>query len=414
MGFYVNIVTEIEILLCNMIKRELYLQKLIKLKDKRLIKIITGIRRCGKSTLFELFRNYLSENNVEDNRIISINFEDIDFENLRDNKVLYQYIKSKLVQDKMNYVFLDEIQNVPDFQKVVDSLYIQNNVDLYITGSNAYLLSGEIATLLSGRYIEIKMLPLSFKEYISTFLDKTDLSRKYRDYLVNSSFPYALELHGDKSLINDYLSGIYNTVVLKDVVARRNIADVSMLESVIRFMFDNIGSLVSMKKISDTMTSCGRKISTHTVESYLSALCDSYILNKVGRFDIKGKQYLKTGEKYYLTDIGLRYFLLGSKPADYGHILENIVYLELLRRGSSVFIGKAGDMEVDFIAFQDGDTEYYQVALSVKDDETLQRELRSLDSVSDHNPKYLITMDEVPIISHRGIKQINAIDWLLQ
>ncbi len=397
-----------------MIKRETYLHKLVGFKDKKIIKIITGIRRCGKSTLFQIFKDYLLKNGIEKEQIIMLNFEDADFENLLDRKILYNYLKEKLLPQKMNYIFLDEIQNVNEFQKVVDSLYIRDNVDIYITGSNAYLLSGEIATLLSGRYVEIKMLPLSFNEYISYFPDKTDINRRYRDYLVNSSFPYALELQGNKALINDYLRGIYNTVVLKDIVARRNISDVFMLESVIRFMFDNIGSIVSIKKISDTMTSQGRKISTHTVENYLSALCDSYILSKVSRFDIKGKQYLKTGEKYYITDIGLRYMLLGSKVTDYGHILENVVYLELLRRGYEVFIGKVAQTEVDFIATKSGNTEYYQVALSVSNSQTLERELRPLDSISDHNPKYVLTMDEVPEISYKGIKQINAIDWLLE
>lgn len=397
-----------------MIKRETYLHKLIGFKDKKLIKIITGIRRCGKSTLFQIFKDYLLENGIEKNQIIMVNFEDADFENLLDRKILYNYLKEKLLPQKMNYIFLDEIQNVNEFQKVVDSLYIRDNIDIYITGSNAYLLSGEIATLLSGRYVEIKMLPLSFAEYISYFPDKTDINRRYIDYLVNSSFPYVLELQGNKELINDYLRGIYNTVILKDIIARRNISDVFMLESVIRFMFDNIGSMVSIKKISDTMTSQGRKISTHTVENYLSALCDSYILNKVSRFDIKGKQYLKTGEKYYLTDIGLRYMLLGSKATDYGHILENVVYLELSRRGYEVFIGKVSQNEVDFIAIKSGNTEYYQVAFSVSNCQTLKRELCPLDSISDHNPKYLLTMDEVPEISHKGIKQINAIDWLLE
>ena len=397
-----------------MIKRETYLHKLVGFKDKKIIKIITGIRRCGKSTLFQIFKDYLLKNGIEKEQIIMLNFEDADFENLLDRKILYNYLKEKLLPQKMNYIFLDEIQNVNEFQKVVDSLYIRDNVDIYITGSNAYLLSGEIATLLSGRYVEIKMLPLSFTEYISYFPDKTDINRRYRDYLVNSSFPYALELQGNKALINDYLRGIYNTVVLKDIVARRNISDVFMLESVIRFMFDNIGSIVSIKKISDTMTSQGRKISTHTVENYLSALCDSYILNKVSRFDIKGKQYLKTGEKYYITDIGLRYMLLGTKVTDYGHILENVVYLELLRRGYEVFIGKVAQTEVDFIATKSGNTEYYQVALSVSNSQTLERELRPLDSISDHNPKYVLTMDEVPEISYKGIKQINAIDWLLE
>ncbi len=397
-----------------MIRRDLYLKKLIAYKDKNLIKVITGIRRCGKSTLMEIFQGYLLENGVAKERILSINFEDIDYEELTDPKILYEYVKERLAPDKTNYLFFDEIQNVKEFQKVIDSLYIKKNTDIYITGSNAYMLSGEIATLLSGRYVEIEMLPLSFKEYISTFEDKTDLSRKYGDYLQNSSFPYAIELKNNMDLVRDYLKGIYSTIVLKDVVARNNIADVSMLESVIRFAFDNIGNLCSIKKISDTMTSAGRKISTHTIENYLSALINSYILYRARRYDIKGKQYLKTGEKYYAVDIGLRYLLLGNKNVDYGFILENVIYLELLRRGYDIYVGKIDSWEVDFIALKEGVTEYYQIALTVKDQSVLERELFPFDKIGDHNPKYLLTLDEQPLTIHNGIKQINAIDWLLE
>ena len=396
------------------IKRDYYLKALINRMHNHLIKVVTGIRRCGKSTLFILFQNYLLNNEVTKEQIISINFEDIDYEELLDYKALYKYIKERLIPNKMNYIFLDEIQNVPNYQKAVDSLFLKDNIDLYLTGSNAYLLSGEIATLLSGRYIEIQMLPLSFKEYVSYFNDKTDLARKYTDYLINSSFPYTLELNGLKKNIREYLGGIYSTVVLKDIIARKNINDVFMLESIIRFMFDNIGNLCSIKKIADTMTSDGRKITSPTVESYLSALVDSYILYKVRRYDIKGKQYLKTGEKYYVVDIGLRYYLLGTKKVDMGHILENIIYLELLRRGYEIYIGKVGSTEVDFIAINDEGIEYYQVALTVHDEKTLERELYPLNSISDHNPKYLLTLDNDPITSHNGIKQINAIDWLLK
>lgn len=397
-----------------MIERKEYLNTLIDFKDKHIIKVLTGIRRCGKSTLFILFQNYLLNNEVTKEQIISINFEDIDYEELLDYKALYKYIKERLIPNKMNYIFLDEIQNVANYQKAVDSLFLKDNIDLYLTGSNAYLLSGEIATLLSGRYIEIQMLPLSFKEYVSYFNDKTDLARKYTDYLINSSFPYTLELNGIKKNIREYLGGIYSTVVLKDIIARKNINDVFMLESIIRFMFHNIGNLCSIKKIADTMTSDGRKITSPTVENYLSALVDSYILYKVRRYDIKGKQYLKTGEKYYVVDIGLRYYLLGTKKVDMGHILENIIYLELLRRGYEIYIGKVGSTEVDFIAINDEGIEYYQVALTVHDEKTLERELYPLNSISDHNPKYLLTLDNDPITSHNGIKQINAIDWLLK
>ncbi len=397
-----------------MLQRQEYLDKLIGFKDKQLIKVITGVRRCGKSTLFELFQDYLFKNNVDKTQIININFEDVDFEELTDYKKLHEYINSKLIKDKMNYIFLDEIQNVPSFQKAVDSLYIKKNVDLYITGSNAYFLSGELATLLSGRYVEIKMLPLSFKEFLSSFEDKTDLTRKFRAYLENGSFPYVLDLNNDKKLIGDYLNGIYNTVILKDVVARKKIIDISMLESIIKFMFDNVGNSTSAKKISDTMTSYGRKITSPTVENYLSALTNSFIFYRVNRYDVVGKQYLKTGEKYYAVDLGLKYFLLGAKKQDLGHNFENIVYLELLRRGYDVYIGKVGVNEVDFIAIKEGIREYYQVAQTVQAEETLARELKSLESIKDHYQKFLITMDEQPLTSHKGIKQINAIDWLLE
>jgi predicted AAA+ superfamily ATPase len=282
---------------------------------------------------------------------------------------------------------LDEIQHVREYERAVDGLFIRKNTDLYLTGSNAWMLSGEIATLLSGRYVEIPMLPLSFREYRSAFPKSAEPSRLYRDYLINSSFPYTLELEGNRDLIRDYLGGIYNTILLKDVVARKRISDELMLESVTRFLFDNIGNLSSTKKISDTMVSMGRKISVHTVEQYLSALTDSFILYRAGRFDVKGKQYLKTGDKYYLADIGLRYYLLGSKDADQGRMLENVIYLELLRRGYKVHVGKVDAAEVDFVALKDGYAEYYQAALTVRDSKTLERELFPLRKIADHNPK---------------------------
>lgn len=398
-----------------MIPRKLYLDKLIGFKDKKLIKIITGIRRCGKSTLFELYQQYLMHNGVEKEQIISVNFEDVDVSELKDYKKLHKYIKDKLLADKMNYVFLDEIQLVPDFQIAVDSLYIKKNIDLYITGSNAYMLSGEIATLLSGRYIEIQMLPLSFKEFVTALNSTENLSRKYTRYITESSFPQVLEFEGDKDKIREYLGGIYNTIILKDIVARKKIADYMMLDSLVRFMFNNIGNMTSTNNIANSMKSQGRAITVHTVERYISALTDSYILYRVGRYDVKGKQYLKTGDKYFLADIGLRYYLLGKKNADFGYILENIVYLELLRRGNKIFTGKVGNNEIDFITeTKDGLIEYYQVALTVREEKTLKRELLPLESIKDHNTKYLLTLDEDPQVSHNGIKQINALDWLME
>lgn len=396
-----------------MIKRDSYLKKLIGFKDHPLIKVITGIRRCGKSTFLELFREYLLENGVKNDQIISINFEDMNFSNLDDAQKLHDFVDSRLKKNAKNYVFLDEIQKVAYFQKAVDSLYIKKNVDIYITGSNAHLLSGELATLLSGRYVEIEMLPLSFKEYIE-FTGKSDLSRKFADYIRYSSFPFAVYLNNDAGKVRDYLGGIYNTVILKDVVAKKKIADILMLESVVRFMFDNIGSLLSTKKIADTMTSDGRKISTHTVESYISALMDSFIIYRAKRYDVKGKQYLKTNDKYYICDIGLRSFLLGNKGGDAGYVLENVIYLELLRRGYDVYVGKVGDKEVDFVAIKQDTVEYYQVALTVRDENKLKTELASLQAIPDHNPKYLLTLDDDPPANHNGIRQINAIDFLLE
>lgn len=339
--------------------------------------------------------------------------EDGDYRGIRTSEKLYQYVESKLVKSNKNYVFLDEVQQVENFQEAVDWLYVKKNVDLYITGSNAFLLSGELATLLSGRYVEIKMFPLSFKEYISAYPGNTNTGALYMNYLQNSSFPGALEL-ARKQDIRVYLEGIYNTILLKDIVTRKKISDPSMLQSVVEFMFDNIGNMYSSTKIANAMTSSGRKISVPTVENYLSALCDSFILYKVGRYDIKGKQYLATGAKYYVADIGLRYFILGTKQADMGHILENIVYLELIRRGYEVHIGKVGDAEVDFIAIGAEGEEYYQVSQTVLEEQTLKRELSSLDAIKDHNPKYLLTMDYTPLTSYNGIKQVNVLEWLLK
>lgn len=394
-----------------MINREEYLDRLISFRDKQLIKVVTGIRRCGKSTLFDLYKDYLLDSGVKEDQIISINFESAEFYDIRNFRDLYNEVRSRLVSDRINYVFLDEVQQVPDFQRACDSLYILKNVDLYITGSNAGLLSGELATLLSGRYVEIKMLPLSFREYISA-KGESDLSRKYRDYLMNSSFPYTTELDNRKDILA-YLDSIYTSIVLKDIVRRRNISDVAALERVIRFMFDNIGNPCSATRISNTLKSGGSGISVHTVDNYLQALCESFVLYKVSRFDIRGKQLLQTQEKYYIADIGLRYYLLGTKPADMGHILENIVYLELLRRGYEIYTGRQDAGEVDFIAINETGTEYYQVSLTVRDDNTLKRELASLDSIPDHNPKYLLTLDDDPPVSHNGIRQLYVLDWLI-
>lgn len=394
-----------------MIKREKYIEELKRWKDKDLIKVITGIRRCGKSTLFTLFIDYLKEIGISEDHIISINLEkpEYEFEGYMD---LYNFVKSKIKDNEKYYVFLDEVQNIDKFQKAVDGLYIMKNVDVYITGSNALLLSGELATLLSGRYIEIKMYPLSFKEYALYYNKEAD-EKLYLQYINRSSFPYTLKLETEEE-IDAYLDGIYNTIIIKDVAQRRKITDTSMLRNITKFMFDNIGNVLSIKKIADTLTSDGRKMSTHTVENYLDYLVESYVFNKVPRFDIKGKQYLQSGEKYYATDVTMRYSLLGRRNIDAGHILENIVYLELLRRGYRVYIGKTGEKEVDFVAQNKDGFTYFQVAYTTREESTLKRELTPLQEIKDHYPKYILTMDIDPIADFNGIKKMNVLDWLLE
>ena len=398
-----------------MIERKGYLDQLIRFKDKDLIKVVTGIRRCGKSTLFELFINYLKENGIKNDQIITLNLEDADY-NFDNYKELYDYVNKKIDSEKQYYVFLDEVQNVPMFQKAVDSLYIKKNVDVYITGSNAYLLSGELATLLSGRYVEIKMLPLSFREYLSAF-DFTVKSKYeyFLDYMRNGGMPGNIPIIQDNpNDLDTYLEGIFTTVVYKDIIARNNITDRMLLESVLRFMFDSIGSPISTKKISDTLTSKGISTSNHTVENYISAFLDSFLIYKAERFDVKGKNILARDYKYYVVDQGLRSYLLGKKAdSDMGHILENIVYLELLRRGYKVYVGKVDDLEVDFVCENRDGLRYYQVALSVRDDAVLERELKSLQKTGDHYPKCLLTLDMDLETDYDGISKINVIDWLL-
>ena len=392
-----------------MVKRTEYLEKLKKIKDMQIIKVITGVRRCGKSTLLSQFRTFLMESEVLEEQIISINFEDLKFEDLKNYKALYQYIEERLVPNKKNYIFIDEIQEVENFQRAVDSLFIKDNTDIYITGSNAMMLSGELATLLSGRYIEISILPLSFSEYLK--LDEIhDVRQAWNKYFENGGFPYAIQIKDD-DIRKDYLMGIYNTVLLKDIVARNKVKDITLLESVVKFLFENIGNIVSPKKIADTLVSYGRKTTSSTVENYIEALKSSFILYKVGRYDIKGKQHLKSLEKYYIVDIGLRKLLINKKHSDIGHILENIVYLELIRRGYTVYIGKIGDLEIDFIAERNNEREYYQVSATILDENTFKREIMPLKKVKDNFQKFIISMDEINL-SEDGIKHLNILDFL--
>ncbi len=395
------------------IQRPEYLDFLIRSRDKQIIKVLSGVRRCGKSTLFEMYRDYLLDNGIRENQIISINFEDIEYESLTDYLQLYNYVKDRLLPDRMNYVFLDEVLHVAQFEKVVDSLFIKKNIDLYITGSNAYFMSGELATLLTGRYIELKMLPLSFKEYCDGNKKDIPLSQKYLSYIQSGSFPYLLHYENSQKEVQEYLWGIYNSILLKDVVARYKISDVMMLESVTRFIFDSIGSQLSITKIANTLTSTGRKIDQKTVEKYVRALTESLLIYQAGRYNIKGRQHLKTLEKYYVVDIGLRFLMLGNRSSDVGHILENVVYLELLRRGFAVYVGQVGELEVDFVALSETGTTYYQVAATVREKSTLDRELAPLLKINDHYPKLILTLDEDPEADYEGITRINALDWLL-
>ena len=394
------------------IVRKEYLERLRNLKHKKLIKIITGIRRCGKSTVMEMFRDELLENGVSENQIIFLNFEDYDNKHLRNPDELYSYIKERLTQ-KMNYIFLDEIQRVENFPEIVDSLYIKDNVDIYITGSNSSLLSSEIATLISGRYVEIKMLPLSFTEFVQATKQEKQLSQAYRQYVETSSFPYVIELLQTPDEINSYLEGIYNTILVKDIIDRKKIADTLVLKSVSQFLFDNIGLELSSKRIADTLTSNGRKSDSKTIEKYITSLEESFIVYKASRYNIKGKEYLKSLEKYYVSDIGLRNFMLGKKAMDVGHILENIVYLELIRRGYEVYVGKVDDMEIDFVAQNTQGNTYIQVSASVRDENTLARELKPLKAVRDNYPKILLTLDDDPDGDYDGIIRKNALDWLM-
>ena len=397
-----------------MIQRIEYLEELKRWKNIDVIKVITGIEGCGKSTLFKLFINYLKENNIKDDQIIYINLEDISYD-FKDYKELYNYINNKINLNQKYYIFLDEVQNVKFFQKAVDSLYIKKNVDVYITGSNAYLLSGELATLLSGRYIEIKMLPLSFKEYITAF-DNNNYYQLFLDYMKNGGMPGSVNISKDSpNDVDKYLDGIFSTIVYKDIISRNNITDKLLLESILKFIFDSVGSPISVKKISDTLTSRGLSTSNHTVENYLTAFLESFLIYKAERFDVKGKNLLARDYKFYTVDSGIRSYLLGKKSdSDMGHILENIVYLELLRRGYRVYVGKVDDLEIDFVAENRNGLKYYQVALTVRDENVLARELRALEKTKDHYPKTLLTLDMDLESDYNGITKINVIDWLLK
>ena len=389
---------------------------LLRWQEKSVIKVISGLRRCGKSTLLLLFREKLQQQGVSNEQIQSLNFEDLAYDPLAsDDHLLYQRLQERLIPDKMNYIFLDEVQHVQSFEKVVDSLYIRPNVDLYITGSNAYFLSGELATLLSGRYVELRLLPLSFAEYCqSAKAQGKTPAQNYREYVSTSSLPYTLNLD-DADSLTDYLRGTYSTIVLKDIVARLGITDINILESVTSFLLDSIGNLITPRRIADTMTSMRRRIDPRTVEKYLHALTDSLLLYRAQRYDLRGKQLLNSNAKYYAADLGFRRLLASGKRPDSGHVLENVIYLELLRRGYDVRVGQLPDGEIDFIAMKNDELIYYQVSLSILDEHTRTRELAPLQKRRDNYPKYLLTLDEMlPDENYDGILRRNALDWLLR
>jgi hypothetical protein len=400
-----------------MIVRESYLKKLRQLKDQDLIKVVTGVRRCGKSTLLEAFRNELLENGVSPGNIVFLNFEERENLTLCNWSALYDEIILKVKPDKKNYIFLDEIQLVADFEKLVNSLFVKKNIDLYITGSNAYLLSSELATLLTGRYIAINLHPYSFREYISAFPDEKNSDRLFRNYLNNTAFPGAVTLSKSApDLVSDYLQSIYDTVIRKDIVKRHNLRKFDNLQRVIEFLFDSVGSLVSPTNIAEQLNrNSDKRISHNTIIKLINYLTEAYILYSAPRYDIKGKELLLTNEKYYIVDLGLKSVLQTNvHNADLGHKLENVIYFELLRRGGKVFVGKNRDKEVDFILQKPGnEREYYQVAYTVNDEKTLERELTSFRAIKDNYPKYLLTLDYDNSVIE-GIHKRNVIDWLLE
>lgn len=401
------------------IERPEYLDWLVRWREKQIIKVVSGVRRCGKSTLFELYREYLLGTGVEESQFIVLNFEDVEFEHIADYKLLHQYVLERLLPDKMNYIFLDEIQHVDEYEKAVDSLFLKENCDVYITGSNAYFLSGELATVLSGRYVELQMLPLSFSEYCAglTNTEAVALPRaeKFNRYIELGSFPYVLRFELGKREAREYMQGLYNTVLLNDVVKRKKISDVGMLKNVTKFMLHNIGNKASSTNIANTLKSAGKGADQKTVDRYLDGLKEALLLYEATRYNIKGRQYLTTQSKYYCVDTGLRNMLVRGKESDIGHILENIVYLELLRRGYEVFVGEMDDGEVDFVARTEDDRfEYYQVAASTLDENTLKRELAPFKRITDNYPKTLLTLDEAfGTADYYGIGKRNVLEWLL-
>lgn len=410
--------------------RPRYMDWLSRWKDKDLIKVVTGLRRCGKSSTLTLFREHLIASGIDNSRILAVNFESLDEEYPREARALYAFVVERLAPNVTNYVFLDEVQHVENFERAVDALFVRDDVDLYITGSNAYFLSGELATLLTGRYVELRMLPFSFAEYLqarNSLVDastthvsqtgapptQTNAEHLFNDYLLYGGMPFVAQLHDEQS-ISDYLAGVFNTIVMQDVARRHPRMDMHSFMATASFVADNIGSITSRQKIANTLSAAGTKTAPVTVSDYLDALIENFLLFKVDRYDIKGKEYLKTLEKYYLGDLGFRFWLLGKNQGDLGHRLENAVYLELLRRYQRVFVGRVGRLEADFIVESNQGPRYFQVAQTILDDNVRQREFASLEAIKDNYPKTVLTLDKVGTGDYNGIAHTNIIEWMLQ
>ena len=398
-----------------MVIRSNYLKRMIDAKDTEFIKVITGVRRSGKSTLLMMFKDYLLNNGVNEKNIIYINFESAMFDDIKNYKDLYNYVKDKIKKEKI-YLLLDEVQNIESWEKAINSFNVDFDIDIYITGSNAYLLSSELSTLLSGRYIEIKMYPLSFKEYLLfNNYDNGNLEDKFNEYLKYGGLPAITTIKDNNELVLSYLTDIYSTIVKKDIIDKNNIKDTALLENIIKYLSNNIGSPISSTKISDYLNSnkIVEKANHQTIDNYLNMLEKSFIIYKADRTDIRNKSLLKTLGKYYISDTGIRNIILGFRNIDEGHLLENVVYLELLRRGYRVNIGKTNDYEVDFVAENPNDIKYYQVTRSLSNEEVKERELRRLNSIDDNYEKIILTMDKSINNDFNGIKVVNIIDWLI-
>ena len=405
-----------------MVERKEYLDALLSWKDEQVIKVVTGIRRCGKSTLLAQFQQRLLQDGISSEQIVSVNFEELEYEELQDYHRLYAYLKERLVPGKTTYIFLDEVQKVPAFEKVVDSLYVKPNVDIYITGSNAWMLSGDLATLLTGRYVEIRMLPLSFREFIT--LTGLNEEEGLAEYLRHGGLPYVAQMNRTNEKVEAYLEGIYNTVIVKDIEdrqsrresdpAKRKITDIALLKTIAKYLASVVGSPVSIRSVTDYLISSGRKVSPNTVDDYVEALTESFIFYPVDRFDIVGKQLLKIGKKLYIVDPGLRNHILPRKAYDLGFTLENVVYLELLRRGYRVSIGKLGNTEVDFVAEKQGELTYIQVTADMTAQETFDREMRPLTLIRDNYEKLILTADHLTVGNYNGIRVKNITKWLLE